>query len=158
MTYINGLLDRFIFVTLCKIMKLKIKKLRVDAILPTRAHHDDAGADLYSCGDWEIAPGTRVVIPTGVALQIEDGYVGLIWDKSGIGAKGLKSLGGVLDAGYRGEIFVTLHNLSDVPYLFSHGHKIAQLLIQKVEFPELEEVTELDNSKRGDKGFGSTGA
>lgn len=138
-------------------MKLKIKKLKTDALLPTRAHHNDAGSDLYAYGDWIVTPGTRVTIPTGIALQIEEGYVGLVWDKSGIGAKGLKTLGGVLDAGYRGEIFVTLHNLSDVSYTFLHGHKVAQLLIQKVEFPEIEEVSELDESIRGEGGFGSTG-
>lgn len=138
-------------------MKLNIKKLRSGAKVPTRAHHDDAGADMYAYGDHVVESGTRVTIPTGVALEIEEGYVGLIWDKSGIGSKGLKTLGGVLDAGYRGEVFITLHNLSDSAYTFLHGHKVAQLLIQKVEFPEIVEVDELTESHRGAGAFGSTG-
>jgi dUTP pyrophosphatase len=138
-------------------MKLKIKKLRNDAVVPTRAHHDDAGIDFYAYGEHTINPHETLFVPTGIACEIEEGYVGLIWDKSSIGSKGLKTLGGVIDAGYRGEIRVMLHNLSDEPYTFSHGHKVAQMIIQKVEFPDIMEVDELDDSIRGEGGFGSTG-
>ena len=138
-------------------MHLKIKKILDDAKIPTRAHHDDAGIDLYACGEHVVAPGVTTMIPIGVAFEIEEGYVGLIWDKSSIGSKGLKTLGGVIDAGYRGEISIMVHNLSSVPYTFEHGHKVAQLLIQKVEFPDLIEVDELSSSLRGEGGFGSTG-
>ena len=138
-------------------MQLKIKKIKSEAVLPTRAHHDDAGIDMYACGEYVVEPGVSVKIGTGVALHIEEGNVGLIWDKSGVSSKGIKTLGGVIDAGYRGEVFVTVHNLGNTSYLFEHGQKVAQLLIQKVEFPELIEVEELEGSVRGERGFGSTG-
>ncbi len=138
-------------------MQLKIKKMRDDAKIPTRAHHDDAGIDLYACGEHTVASHKTAMIPIGVAFEIQEGCVGLIWDKSSIGSKSLKTLGGVIDAGYRGEISIMVHNLSEVPYTFEHGHKVAQLLIQKVEFPDLVEVTELSDSLRGKGGFGSTG-
>lgn len=138
-------------------MKLNIKKLYDDAKLPTRAYHDDAGTDLYAQGDHTVAPHTTAVIPTGVAMELEKGYVSLIWDKSSVGAKGVKTLGGVIDAGYRGEYKIIVHNLNNEEYIFKHGDKVAQMLVQKVEFPELVEVTELADSTRGEGGFGSTG-
>lgn len=138
-------------------MKLFVKKMRDDARLPTRAHHDDAGIDLYSCGNHTVEPHHTLMIPIGIATEIEEGYVGLIWDKSSIGSKSIKALGGVIDAGYRGELKVMVHNLSDEKYTFEHGHKVAQLVIQKVEFPEIIESEELSESKRGTGGFGSTG-
>lgn len=138
-------------------MKLKIKKIHSDAKLPTRAHHDDAGIDMYACGEHVVASGETAMIPVGIAMEIEEGYVGLIWDKSSIGSKGIKTLGGVIDAGYRGEISIMVHNLGKESYTFSHGHKVAQILIQKIEFPDIEEVTSLSDSKRGTGGFGSTG-
>lgn len=125
--------------------------------MPTRAHHDDAGIDLYACGKHEVLPRHTAMIPIGVAFEIIEGYVGLIWDKSSIGSKSIKTLGGVIDAGYRGEVSVMVHNLSDTSYTFEHGHKVAQMIIQKVEFPDIEEVDELSNSLRGEGGFGSTG-
>ncbi len=138
-------------------MHLKIKKIRDDAKVPTRAHHDDAGIDLYACGEHSVEPHQTAMILIGVAFEIEEGCVGLIWDKSSIGSKSLKTLSGVIDAGYRGEVSVMVNNLSDEPYTFSHGHKVAQLLIQKVEFPDIIEVDELSDSLRGEGGFGSTG-
>jgi dUTP pyrophosphatase len=138
-------------------MKLKIKKAQKEAKIPTRAHHDDAGIDMYACGEHTVLPHSTAMIPSGVAFEIEEGYVGLIWDKSSIGSKSLKTLGGVIDAGYRGEVSVMVHNLLDTPYTFEHGQKVAQILIQKVEFPDIEEVEELSDSKRGTGGFGSTG-
>ncbi|MFA6608596.1 MAG: dUTP diphosphatase [Candidatus Paceibacterota bacterium] len=138
-------------------MKLLVKKCRDDAKLPTRAHHDDAGIDLYSCGNHTIEPHKTLMIPIGISMEIEEGYVGLIWDKSSIGSKSIKTLGGVIDAGYRGELHVMVNNMSDIAYTFEHGHKVAQMLIQKVEFPEIEEISELSETKRGTGGFGSTG-
>lgn len=138
-------------------MKLKIKKLYGDAKLPTRAHQDDAGTDLYAQGDHTVSPHTTVIIPTGVAMELEKGYASLIWDKSSVGSKGIKTLGGVIDAGYRGEYKIIVHNLNNEEYIFKHGDKVAQMLVQKVEFPELEEVVELNDSTRGEGGFGSTG-
>lgn len=95
---------------------------------------------------------------TGIAFEIPVGYVGLIWEKSGLShTYGIKLFGGVVDSGYRGEVKVGMMNLSDQPFTFEKGHKIAQMLIQKVEAPEIIEVDELSNTARGEKGFGSTG-
>lgn len=138
-------------------MKLFIKKIRDEAKIPTRAHHDDAGIDLYACGEHMVAPHTTVMIPLGIAMEIEEGYVGLMWDKSSIGSKSIKTLGGVIDAGYRGEVTAMVHNLSNESYTFEHGHKVAQMIIQKVEFPEIIESEELSDSHRGAGSFGSTG-
>jgi len=132
--------------------------MRAGAQIPVFAHNGDAGMDLFSADDVVILPGSRVKIPTGIAMEIPEGYAGLIWDKSGLSLNhGLKILGGVIDAGYRGEVVVGVVNLSDEDYTVRKGHKIAQMLIQKVEAPEIEEVEELSNSHRGEKGFGSTG-
>jgi dUTP pyrophosphatase len=91
-------------------------------------------------------------------MEIPEGYVGLIWDKSGLSHKyGIKSFGGVIDAGYRGEIHAGVMNLSDKFFSFEKGHKIAQIIIQKIESVEFEEAPELSASARGEGNFGSTG-
>jgi dUTP pyrophosphatase len=139
-------------------MKLKIKKLNTEAVIPEYATSDDAAMDLFCLDTVEIKPLERVQIGTGIAMEIPAGHVGLIWDKSGLSHKsGLKVLGGVIDAGYRGEIKVGMINLSAEKYIFEKGHKVAQMIIQKKETPEIEEVTELNNSERGERAFGSTG-
>jgi len=139
-------------------MKLEVKKLDPEAKLPARAHVDDAGLDLYANEVCVLSPGERRTVKTGVVLAIPTGYVGLIWDKSSIPHKwGVKTMGGVIDASYRGEIGVIMINLSKEPYIIEKGAKISQLLIQKVELPEVCEVTELDDTIRGEGGFGSTG-
>ncbi len=127
------------------------------AKLPTRAHYDDAGLDIYCYEPVTLSPHQTVKVSTGVAYEVPEGYVGLVWDKSSIGGKGIKTLGGVLDSGYRGELFVPLHNMSDEVYVFGAGHKIAQMLIQKVELWEVEEVDVLSETIRGEGSFGSTG-
>ncbi len=139
-------------------MNLKIKRLHPDAILPRYAHEGDAGLDLYTLEKIEIKPGERKSIPVGFAMELDFGYVALIWDKSGLShTYGLKTLGGVVDAGYRGEVKVGVINLSDTPIIFEKGHKLAQMLIQKIESPEITEVQELNDSARGAGSFGSTG-
>lgn len=139
-------------------MEIKIIKLHPDAKIPQYAHYNDAGMDLFSVEKVKINPGERLQIKTGIAMEIPDGYVGLVWDKSGLSQKfGLKTLGGVVDSGYRGEIMVGMYNLSTEPYVFEVGHKVAQMLIQKVEQPSIVEVEELSDSVRGDNAFGSTG-
>ncbi len=138
-------------------MKLAVKKIYEDAVLPTRAHADDAGMDLYVYGEVVLPSGSTAPLPTGVAMEIPTGCVGLIWDKSSIGIKGLTTLGGVIDASYRGEVKVVMRNLTDAAVTFTHGQKIAQMLIQKVELPEIEEVGVVSETKRGEGGFGSTG-
>jgi len=139
-------------------MKIQIKKISDTAIVPSFAHSTDAGMDFYANHDVLIEPGQRVLIDTGIAMAIPEGYVGLIWDKSGVAAKrGLKTLAGVIDAGYRGEVKVALFNTGTEEQTFAFGEKIAQMLIQKVEQPILETVAELSDTDRGEGGFGSTG-
>lgn len=138
-------------------MKLKVKKLRLEAKLPTRAHHDDAGLDIYCCEAVTLPPQTTMKIPTGISYELPEGYCGFAWDKSSVGSHGIKTLGGVLDSGYRGELFIPMRNLTDKEYTFEAGHKIAQMVIQKVELWEVEESQELSETIRGEGGFGSTG-
>ena len=139
-------------------MELKIKKIHPDAHLPEYAHAGDAGMDLYVPERVTLLPGERKSVGLGFALEIPDGYVGLIWDKSGLShTHGIKSFGGVIDSGYRGEVHAGVMNLSDRSYVFEKGHKIAQLLIQKIEHPKIVKVKNLSKSDRGVKGFGSSG-
>lgn len=139
-------------------MNLYIKKLSANAKIPTFAHSTDAGMDFYCLEALTVLPMTRVQVGTGIAVQIPEGYVGLMWDKSGLShKKGLKTLGGVIDAGYRGEVFIGIVNLGAEPIVFEAGDKIAQMLIQKVEHPEIVEVEELTDADRGTGAFGSTG-
>lgn len=139
-------------------MELKVKKLHEAAKLPTFAHATDAGMDLYAIEPVTIEPGERVQLKTGIAMAIPSGFVGLIWDKSGLSHKsGLKTLGGVVDADYRGEVMVGFINTSVSAYTFAVGDKIAQMLIQKVEHPQVIEVADLDETDRGIGAFGSTG-
>lgn len=140
-------------------MNLYIKKLHLQSKVPTFAHANDAGMDLYTLESIEIYPMERVQVKTGIAMEIPDGYVGLIWDKSGLShKKGLKTLGGVIDAGYRGEVMIGVVNLSTEKIIFEAGDKVAQMLIQKVEHPRVVEVEELTDADRGMGAFGSTGA
>ncbi|MCW1888570.1 MAG: dUTP diphosphatase [Candidatus Moranbacteria bacterium] len=139
-------------------MIIQAKKIHPEAKLPERAHASDAGLDLFILDDVVLEKGAIVVLGTGIAMAIPEGYVGLIWDKSGLAARhGLTCLGGVIDAGYRGEIMVTLANLGTDAYTITKHQKIAQLLIQEVALPKLEEVEELDETLRGENRFGSTG-
>ncbi len=139
-------------------MALHIKKLSSNATIPKYIHPHDAGMDLYSSETIVVNPGERKLISTGIAMAIPSGYVGLIWDKSGIATNhGLKTMAGVIDAGYRGEIKILIHNLSQQAYTVQVGTKIAQMLIQPVEQKQVIEVQELDETARGEDGFGSTG-
>ena len=139
-------------------MILKIKKLHKDATIPNYANEGDAGFDLFALQDIILKKGERFGVPTGIAMEIPEGYVGLIWDKSGLAIKnGMKTLGGVIDSTYRGEVLVGMINLSNVDYTFLKGHKVAQMIIQKKEFVDFEEVEELSDTARGEGGFGSTG-
>jgi len=139
-------------------MKIKIKKLNEDAVLPKYAHFDDAGFDLFAIEDTVIQSGQRITVNTGIAMEIPTGYVGLVWDKSGLSVKeGIKTIAGVVDSTYRGEIMVAIVNLSEKNYKFEKGHKVAQMLIQRKETAEFEEVEELTETKRGSGALGSTG-
>lgn len=126
--------------------------------MPTYGHQGDACFDLYARERTTVAPGERVQVKTGLKMEIPDGYVGFIWDKSGISHKGgLKTLGGVIDSTYRGEIMVGLINLSKEPYTFEKGNKVAQMCIQRREDVRIVEVEEISETARGEGGFGSTG-
>lgn len=140
-------------------LKVRIKKIDKDAVLPNYAHTGDAAMDFYALKKVALKPGERFAVSTGIQMEIPEGYVGLIWDKSGIGIKeGIKTLGGVVDSGYRGEVLIGVVNLSEKEYFFEKGHKVAQMIIQKKEEVKIEEVEILDEkTSRGKKGFGSTG-
>lgn len=139
-------------------MDIAIKKLSPKAVLPDYANNHDAGMDLYACEEYTIEPNQRVVVATGIAMAIPEGYVGLIWDKSGLAVKhGLTTIAGVIDASYRGEIQVALINTGNQAYVVESGKKIAQLLVQPVSVPQIRLVDELPDSQRGANGFGSSG-
>lgn len=139
-------------------MQIKVKKLHKDAKLPTHGHPGDAGMDFYTVEDVHFPAGEIVNVYTGVAVEIPEGHVGLIWDKSRISFQyGLKTLGGVIDSGYRGEIIMSLRNLSDKDFTLPKGYKVAQMLIQKFEHCDILEVDELSSSVRGIGREGSTG-
>jgi dUTP pyrophosphatase len=139
-------------------MKIRIKKLLDTARVPEYAHPGDAGMDLFAAEAMTLAPGERVGIRSGLAFELPEGYVGLIWDKSGLSFKhGLHTYSGVLDAGYRGELVIGMRNLSEEPYTFEVGDKVAQMLIQPVARPTIEEADTLTESVRGTGGFGSAG-
>ena len=134
--------------------------------MPSRAHDGDAGVDLFSAVDVMLAPGQRSLVPTGIAVAIPHGMVGLIHPRSGLATRvGLSIVNtpGTVDAGYRGEIKVTLINLDpQEPIAVRRGDRIAQLLVQRVELPELVEVSSFDeaglaDTTRGVGGHGSSG-
>jgi dUTP pyrophosphatase len=138
-------------------MELKVKKIHPEAKLPVYGHPGDAGFDLFSCVDLALGPGEVKAVPTGVKMAIPRGFVGLIWDKSGISLKGVHKLAGVVDAGYRGEVQVVMINLGREAYAIKTGMKIAQMLIQPVHEVAIRETDDLDDTSRGEGGFGSTG-
>jgi len=138
-------------------MKIKVKKLKENVKLPKSHHPGDVGMDLYSTEEYTIKPGERHYFYHGFALEFPEGYAAIIKDKSSISKAGLHTMGGVFDAGFRGEYNTLLVNLSDEPYTVEVGDKVSQLVILPVELPELEEVNELSESSRGLGGFGSTG-
>jgi dUTP pyrophosphatase len=134
--------------------------------MPSRAHDGDAGVDLCTAIDVELAPGQRALVPTGIAVAIPHGMVGLVHPRSGLAARvGLSIVNspGTIDAGYRGELKISLINLDqEEPILLRRGDRIAQLLVQRVELPELVEVTSFDeaglgDTSRGEGGHGSSG-
>ncbi len=137
---------------------VKVKRLNESATVPTKANNLDAGWDLYSTENLLIEPNQRSIVKTGISLHIPERYVGLIWPRSGIAVKyGIDVFAGVIDAGYRGEIGVCLFNSSDKDFYIKEGDRIAQILFQKVSQHRLVEVSDLDDSDRGQKGFGSSG-
>ncbi len=142
-------------------VEVLIKRLDPGLPVPERAHPGDAGVDLYAAADVELEPGGRALVPTGIAIALPDGYAGFVHPRSGLAAQygvTLVNAPGTIDAGYRGEIRVTMLNTDRANAVrFRRGDRIAQLVIQRVERVVLCEVTTLPGSARGTGGFGSTG-
>jgi len=138
-------------------MELKVKRIHPDARIPVYGHPGDAGMDLFAVLDRVLGPGEVFAVPTGIQVAIPSGFAGLIWDKSGISLKGVHRLAGVVDAGYRGEVQVVMINLGSEPFPIRKGMKIAQMLIQPVAAVAVIESDTLDDTPRGEGGFGSTG-
>ena len=142
-------------------MELRVKKLREDAIVPTRSNQTDAGWDLYSVERFTMSFRKPTLVSTGIALAIPEGYVGLIWPRSGLAVKlGIDVYAGVIDSGYRGEIKVCLWSDSINPswgtpkgFEIQKGDRIAQIIFQKVEPFNLTEVQQLDDTDRGAGGL-----
>ena len=139
-------------------LKIKIQKIG-DAKIPNYAHNGDAGLDIYSAeNDYILKVGERKGFKTGIKMEIPKGYAALFWDKSGLAINhGIKTMGGVIDSTYRGEFIVILINLGREDYKIEKNSKISQILIQKVEEAEFEEVENLGDTQRGEGGFGSSG-
>lgn len=143
-------------------MDLQIRLLNEFAVVPTRAHEFDAGLDLSYAGKDTVLSrsGERMLLGTGIAIAIPNGYVGLVHPRSGLAhKKGITTLNGpgTIDAGYRGEVFVNLYNSSYESVWIEPGDRIAQLVIQRVELPEVIVVESLDETVRGSNGHGSSG-
>jgi dUTP pyrophosphatase len=142
------------------VIELAIRKLRPDAVLPTRAYNGDAGLDLSACERVELRPGERCLIPTGLAVAIPEGHAGFVQPRSGLAAKhgiSIVNTPGLVDEGYRGELLVNLVNTDrEASFVVEPGMRIAQLVILELPAVELVEVDELPTSERGVRGFGSS--
>jgi dUTP pyrophosphatase len=142
-------------------MKMKVRKVHPDAILPKYTREGDAGMDIYTIEEYTLKPGERKLFKTGISYEMEPGFVSLIWDRSGLAINhGITTLGGVIEHTYRGELGIILLNTSDVEYHVEKGDKIANMLIQPIVTASIEELKEDDNfseSPRGKNAFGSSG-
>jgi dUTP pyrophosphatase len=142
-------------------VRLHVRRLRPEAVLPVRAYDGDAGLDLHAAEAAELGPGERVSVGTGIAVEIPDGHAGLVLPRSGLAARhgiALVNAPGLIDAGYRGEVRVLLLNTDrDAAFTIAPGDRIAQLLLVAHAAPPVLEVSELASSERGEGGFGSSG-
>ena len=142
-------------------MEVKIKRLDKELPIPCYAHQGDAGCDLYSTAEQTILPHERALIPTGIAISLPEGHAAFIQPRSGLAAKhgiSIVNTPGLIDSHYRGEIKVCLiNNDPRASFTVRRGDKIAQMVIQKVEQAKFVEVDELDETARGEGGFGSSG-
>lgn len=149
------------------VKSIRVYRINKEAKLPTRAYSTDAGMDLYSIENKFIPKGETVVVKTGVAIEVPEGMVGKVEDRSSMALKGLRTGAGVVDSGYTGEVSVVLHNLTSIAdwdddlhergYKIRKGDKIGQLLLYPIQSPEIVETNELWSSSRGSGGFGSSG-
>ncbi|HZB35644.1 MAG TPA: dUTP diphosphatase [Gaiellaceae bacterium] len=141
-------------------IELPVRRLRDDATLPVQAYAGDAGLDLAACGRHEIGPGERAVIPTGLALEIPEGYGGFVLPRSGLAARNgitLLNAPGLIDAGYRGEVQVVFHNTDrEETFVVEPGMRVAQLVVLPVPDLALVEREQLAQTERGERGFGSS--
>ena len=141
-------------------IELPVRRLRDDATLPAQAYAGDAGLDLAACDRHEVGPGERAVIPTGLAVEIPEGYGGFVLPRSGLAARNgitLLNAPGLIDAGYRGEVQVVFHNTDRAEtFVVEPGMRIAQLVVLPVPDVTLVERGELAESERGERGFGSS--
>jgi dUTP pyrophosphatase len=141
--------------------RLRVRRLDERARLPTRAYDGDAGLDLYALEPAELEPGERASLRTGIAVEIPTGYAGLVLPRSGLAARhgiALVNAPGLIDSGFRGELQVLLLNTDrNTPFTVAAGERIAQLVLVRVETPEVAEVEELAFSERSTGGFGSSG-
>ena len=142
-------------------LEVRVSRLAPDAVIPTYAHHGDAGADISANEDVEIAPGQRHAVSTGIAIALPDGFVALLHPRSGLALKngiGMVNAPGTIDAGYRGEIKVLLINHDPAnTFTISKGDRIAQMVVAPVSAAQFRLEETLDETERGAKGFGSTG-
>jgi dUTP pyrophosphatase len=141
-------------------IRVAVKRLDETLPLPAAARPDDAGLDLCAAEPITLAPGSRALVPTGIAIALPPGHAGFVLPRSGLALRhGVTILNapGLIDAGYRGEVKVLLVNHGGEPVTFARGERIAQLVVQRVERARLEPVDELPPSERGSGGFGSTG-
>jgi dUTP pyrophosphatase len=144
------------------VIDVAVRRLREDALLPTQAYEGDAGLDLSACEGVTLGPGERAIVPTGIAVEIPDGYAGFVQPRSGLASShgiGIVNSPGLIDCGYRGEIRVVLINTDRTqPFTIDRGMRIAQLVVAPVAAVRLVEVGELAASERGARGFGSSTA
>ncbi|ROR91349.1 dUTP diphosphatase [Nocardioides aurantiacus] len=145
-------------------VRIAVTRLDPGLPLPSYAHPGDAGADLHAATEVTLAPGERALVPTGIALALPEGHVGLVHPRSGLAARhgiSIVNAPGTIDAGYRGEVQVCLVNTDrEAPFTVRRGDRIAQLVVQRCEtavFEEVADVADLGASDRGDGGYGSTG-
>lgn len=136
-----------------------MRRLHPEAQVPSYQQPGDAGADLYSLVDATVVPGVVALLPTGIALELPEGYEGQIRSRSGLAFQGISVANspGTIDSGFRGEVKVLLQNVGKLPYGVRRGDRIAQLVVSPVEQARFEEVAELGASARGTAGFGSSG-
>lgn len=135
----------------------KVQKLSKNAIMPAKKDPSDAGIDIYTNETYKLKPGEVHMFSTGISVEFPQGYVALLWDRSGLGSQGIHRLAGVIDSGYRGEWKVVLTNLTKKPFKIQAGDKIVQCILQNFEPVKITEVEKLSETKRGKKGFGSSG-
>lgn len=138
-------------------ISLHVSKLSSNAKLPEKKDLADAGIDIFTNETYTLKPGEVHAFSTGITTAFPKGYVALIWDRSGLGMQGIHRLAGVIDSGYRGEWKIVLINLSKKPYTIHSGDKVAQCILQKFEPVKIKAAKKLPASKRGTKGFGSSG-